>query len=309
MISPRILQSINSQYHQHAHRNLYYQGTASVLPWTRLTCELLTDCPEEILALEDTHKSREVVSYLTMQARQAFCHTNQYLDISTAHTDSLQQVYARLVEDIIGAVKDRRIDEAILSARHSVRLREWLRASNPFTEKAFAVAGRQLEPVVCAEYEATLQLEVLQLNTSSITGPLLDIGCGPEAYLVKYLRSQGIQAYGVDRFIAAPAAFLQVGDWLDFSLPPGYWGTIVSNLSFSNHFLHHHHRNSPECARYARKYMEILQALRPGGSYHYAPSLPMMEVYLPASQYTVSNIPVTAHFSATVVTKKATVEE
>ncbi|RBL90829.1 hypothetical protein DF182_30815 [Chitinophaga flava] len=303
------MQSIDSQYHQHAHRNLYYQGSAAVLPWTRFTRELLTDCPEEILALEDTHKSREIVSYLTMQARKAFCHTNQYLDISTTHTDSLQQVYARLVEDIIGAVKDRRVDETILSARHSARLREWLRTSNPFTEKTFAVAGRQLEPVVCAEYEAVLQLEVLQLNTSGIKGPLLDIGCGPQAYLVKYLRSQGIEAYGVDRFIATPAAFLQVGDWLDFSLSPGYWDTIVSNLSFSNHFLHHHHRNSPDCARYAHKYMEILQALRPGGSYHYAPSLPMVEEYLPASQYTIRNIPVTAHFSATVVTKKATAEE
>jgi hypothetical protein len=117
------------------------------------------------------------------------------------------------------------------------------------------------------------------------------------------LRQQGVAAYGVDRFIASPEPYLKAGDWPDVALPAGQWGTIVSNLSFSNHFLHHHYRNSADCTRYAVKYMEILRALRPGGSYHYAPSLPMVEKYLSPAEFRRTTLPVTGPYSCTIITK------
>ncbi|MBC9910267.1 class I SAM-dependent methyltransferase [Chitinophaga varians] len=301
MISALIRQSIDCQYQQHARHNFFYPGND--IAWTDVTRRLTTDGAPEILALRDADKATAVVDYLTNSARRTFCAVNQYFDMATANTNALREVYTALVEDMVTAASIGCFREAQLTARHTKRLQRWLQRTHPFLETHYANAGAQLEPVVCAEYAAALQLNVLRLDPATLMGPVLDIGCGPQAALVRLLRQQGIAAYGVDRFIASPEVYLKAGDWLDFVLPAGSWGTIVSNLSFSNHFLHHHHRNSPDCARYAVKYMEILRALRPGGRYHYAPSLPMVEKYLSPEEFTVSTTPVTAQFSGTVVTR------
>lgn len=301
MISALIRQSIDCQYQQHACHNFFYPGNK--IAWTQVTRRLATDGVPEILALRHADRAAEVVDYLTAGARRAFCDANQYLDVASDNTTALREVYAALVHDMVTAAASGNLYEAQLTARHTGRLQQWLHRTNPFFEALYANTGAQLKPVVCAEYAAALQLNVLRLDPAALKEPVLDIGCGPQAGLVRLLRQQGLAAYGVDRFIASPEPYLKTGDWLDFSMPAGYWGTIVSNLSFSNHFLHHHHRNSPDCTRYAAKYMEILRSLRPGGSYHYAPSLPMVEKYLSPAEFMVSSLPVTAQFSCTVVTK------
>nr|WP_295870267.1 class I SAM-dependent methyltransferase [uncultured Chitinophaga sp.] len=301
MISALIRQSIDDQYQQHARHNLFYPG--SQIAWTQATRRLATDRRQDILALHDAGRAAEVVDYLTAGARRAFCTVNQYIDVAAANTTALREVYAALVQDMVQGALSGQPEEAAVTARHTRRLQQWWRHTHPFYETHYAHAGAQLTPIVCAEYAAALQLRVLRLDTATLKGPVLDIGCGPQAALVQLLRRQGITAYGVDRFIASPTPYLKVGDWLDFSLPAGHWGTIISNLSFSNHFLHHHHRHSPDCSRYAAKYMDILRALRPGGSYHYAPSLPMVEKYLSPDEFMVTCAPVTAEFSCTVVTR------
>ncbi len=301
MISNLIRHSIDCQYQQHARHNFFYPGNE--IGWTAVTRRLTTEGVPEILALRDADKAAEVVDYLTGSARRTFCEVNQYFDMAAANTAALKEVYVALVEDIVAAATSGSFHETLLTARHTRRLQRWLQRTHPFFETYYSQAGAQLKPVVCAEYAATLQLDVLQLDLATLKEPVLDMGCGTQAALVRLLRQQGIAAYGVDRFIATPEAYLKTGDWLDFVLPSGYWGTIVSNLSFSNHFLHHHHRNSPDCTRYAAKYMEMLRALRPGGSYHYAPSLPMVEKYLSPEEFIVRTIPVTARFSCTIVTR------
>lgn len=58
------------------------------------------------------------------------------------------------------------------------------------------------------------------------------------------------------------------------------WGTIVSNLGFSNHFNHHNLREDGNFIKYAKTYMNILYSLKPGECFHYAPDLPFIEKYL-----------------------------
>ncbi|NML39206.1 class I SAM-dependent methyltransferase [Chitinophaga sp. G-6-1-13] len=301
MISALIRHSIDGQYQQHARHNFFYPGNE--IAWSPFTRRLVREGAPEILALRDAGRTTEVVDYLTAGARRAFCEVNQYFDMAAANTSALREVYIALVDDMVAAAVSGSFREAQLTARHTRRLQQWLQHTHPFFETYYTNADAQLKPVVCAEYAAALQLNVLQLDLATLKEPVLDIGCGAEARLVRLLQQQGVAAYGVDRFIAAPEAYLKAGDWLDFVLPAGHWGTIVSNLSFSNHFLHHHHRNSPDCARYAAKYMEVLRALRPGGSYHYAPSLPMVEKYLSPGEFRVRTMPVTARFSCTIVTR------
>ena len=121
----------------------------------------------------------------------------------------------------------------------------------------------------------------------NLAQPVLDLGCGKPAQLVTYLRDHGIEAVGVDRLVDQ-APYLIRSDWLSFELPPRTWGTIISHMAFSNHFIFQHLYKYGQGADYARRYMAILNALKPGGSFYYTPGLPFIETYLPADQYTVT---------------------
>ena len=65
-------------------------------------------------------------------------------------------------------------------------------------------------------------------------------------------------------------------------------------MALSIHFLHHHLRPDGHPDRYAQKYMDVLQALRPSGRFIYAPGLPFIESLLPRNRYLVEKRPVTA---------------
>jgi hypothetical protein len=47
--------------------------------------------------------------------------------------------------------------------------------------------------------------------------------------------------------------------------------------------------------------MELLAALAPGGSYHYAPSLPFIEEYIPNRDFTISRERINGEYSRTIV--------
>ena len=141
------------------------------------------------------------------------------------------------------------------------------------------------EPV-CSTYSPAFQLEILHLAGDPLPGPVLDVGCGPAGELVAELREQGIPAAGVDRDAQALPGLLRA-DWFDFPLEAGTWGLIISHMAFSVHFLHHHVRPDGQPEAYARRYMALLGALRPGGRLCYTPGLPFMEALLPPERYTV----------------------
>lgn len=146
---------------------------------------------------------------------------------------------------------------------------------------------------VCSEYSPALQLSLLQTEPEHMLEPILDLGCGEEAHLVHYLRERGKLAFGLDRLVAA-GSYLLKADWLDYPLEQHAWGTIISHMGFSNHFLHHHLRRNGHPERYARRYMEILGALRPGGSFVYTPGVPFVEDLLPQDAYAVQRFTLSA---------------
>jgi hypothetical protein len=119
------------------------------------------------------------------------------------------------------------------------------------------------------------------MDVATLIEPVLDVGCGSQSYLVHHLRSMGLDAYGLDRDVES-APFLINLDWLHFSFGVCCWGTIVSHMAFSNHFLFHHQYVYGIPEHFAYKYKEMLDALRVGGMMYYAPSLPFIEQVLPA---------------------------
>jgi SAM-dependent methyltransferase len=117
--------------------------------------------------------------------------------------------------------------------------------------------------------------------------PILDIGCGVKGELVRFLREKGFVAYGFDRFVKDTPDLINA-DWLEFPFEEQQWGTIISNLGFTNHFMHHHLRNDGNFIGYAKRYMEILDALKPGGTFIYAPDLPFIERYLDREKFRIT---------------------
>jgi len=163
--------------------------------------------------------------------------------------------------------------------------------------------GEPIVPKIAACYNYSFQLALFELDPSLIMPPCLDIGCGPEAPLVEYLRTSGIEAFGVDRYIDRRADYLLSIDWLDLDLGVDTWGAVVSHMAFSNHFIHHYSCNDAEQYRYARLFRAILDSLKPGGAFHYAPSLPFIERHIDRRCFTVSHHTAPAGLEATSIYK------
>lgn len=155
-----------------------------------------------------------------------------------------------------------------------------------FVRERLGTAARE---VTCAEYSPALQLSVLGIETKQLLPPVLDIGCGPGAALVRHLRTQGIDAEGLDR--DAPPDVATRGDWLTHHYGRRAWGAVLSHQAFSLHFLHHHLKSGDTAYAYAHAYMAIVRALAVGGRFLYAPGLPFIEALLEPAVYRVHRLP------------------
>jgi hypothetical protein len=177
----------------------------------------------------------------------------------------------------------------LLQRAHLNRLTEWIVNSNAFVKALNSPDISEIVEVACAEYSALLQLRLLQIDLTTIKEPVLDIGCGEHAKLVTWLRALNIDTRGIDRLADEVHTYLSRVNWFEYDFHPEAWGTIIANNSFSLHFSHHNERQDGDFAAYAKKYMDILASLSPGGTFYYAPSLPFIEQYLPAEKYRVTN--------------------
>ena len=236
-----------------------------------------------------------LTAFLVAQTVKLFEGRNQFIAIDAESQRTLVSIYRRHLGGFLAAVKasDGRGDlagqlagvETVLHADLAACVHE-LSTCNP--GRAFVLS----EPA-SGRYTPEGQLRVLGLEPGALCEPVLDLGCGGGAGLVRYLQARGVKAIGVDRDLG-PGNGLMNADWLDTPLGSACWGTIISHMAFSLHFLHHHLRPGGEAGRYARRHMEILRAVAPGGSFVYAPGLPFIEELLPPSQYEVTRTPIAA---------------
>ncbi len=269
--------SINKQISFNQGKNLFVAGDDQSISFIEQTVNAASRIGEVDKATEAL-----LIDYATDMALQEFCRVNQYYSFDAKAKALLRDLYVLLFSEI----REQGIELAQVSKNHFNRLREWLKLTNPFSEIIYTSEGATIEATACSEYSAALQLELLQLDIEDLIEPVLDIGCGKQGMLVNYLREAGIEAYGIDRF-AAGLQYAESLDWLEYPYGVMCWGTITSNLGFSNHFKHHHLRNDGKYIDYARKYIEILRSLKVGGSFHYAPGIPFIEQYLNPLEYRV----------------------
>lgn len=225
-----------------------------------------------------------IITMLSDNARRFIKRNNQFVVANSAIRDVFAVVYTQWLTSLFHAIDDthRPLPEALraMLTQHRLTLRESVIALG------LAPHGNAAGPL-CREYSPELQIAMLHLDAWGITSPLLDLGCGEQAWLVRALRRRHVQALGLDAFAPADAFYLMRGNWLATALGHARWGTIVSHMAFSHHFLHHHLTGSEDSVAYARRYMDVLAALQPGGCFIYTPGLPFIEDVLPRERFQV----------------------
>jgi hypothetical protein len=264
------LDNIDKQLAFNKGKNLFYNGIINSLRFSPETIDALGQ-----ISKIDIDSENLLIDNLTDRVLQEFCEFNQYCTFDGNSKKALREIYVELFSNI----KNRSLSIDSTAKNHYASLIKWLQKTNPFTEEIYKSKNEIIDPLACSEYSPEIQAEILQIDSRQIIEPVLDIGCGKKANLVMYLRQNGIEAYGFDRFVIENS-FLARSDWFEFEYNRKKWGTVISNLGFSNHFVHHHLRYDGSFIDYAKLYMEILNSLMLGGSFYYAPDLPFVEQYL-----------------------------
>jgi len=242
--------------------------------------------------LDDPESSRGLVNEFVRSSLEFTYNNNQYVHLNQEEQDRLLKMYTaylRGMKTVLAEARDFPEFERNFSGLVKEHFNDLSRNISRFFDREPGWQVQEniiLKQVVCSEYSPDFQLKLLGMDARELMPPVLDIGCGKQGILVKYLQSLGFQAMGVDR-IVDPAPGLHEADWFDLEFKPDSWGTVISHMAFSNHFLFHHRYKNGSPDRYARMYMRILNGLKMGGSFIYSPGLPFIEQYLPPEKFTI----------------------
>ncbi len=211
-----------------------------------------------------------------------FIKVNQFINFVQEDNLKLKQLYNRLFDKVINlSEQDFITTENILNLfhQHYEDIKTFLLNTNSKSLFKKYEDSPIILDIKCEEYSPRMQLDILDINMTDLIEPIIDIGCGEQAYLVHYLRDMGIEAYGLDRNIEENEYLVNV-NWFEEKLKANTYGTVISHMAFSNHFLHHHVRIDGQYKKYIEKYMEILNSLKIGGMFIYAPNIPVIETLI-----------------------------
>lgn len=253
---------------------------------------VLSNRAEVATVLADPEKRERLARIFVEETLRYSYENNQFIHFDAMEKKIFESIYRVYIDAIRNAVETSPDLEGLKTSMSTVisdhfqRLRANI--TRFFDPQAVYNIRENLvfQKAVCSEYSPEFQLKLMGVDPGSLLGPVLDIGCGQSGNLVKYLNSIGLKAHGADRLVDADP-LLTAGDWFDLPLEPESWGTIISHMAFSNHFLFHHHYRNGEPDRFARLYLKILESLKPGGSFIYSPGLPFIERFLPAEKYRI----------------------
>lgn len=211
--------------------------------------------------------SREVADSVADQAQEI----NQYVHADAASRRALASIYEESGHLLRTASHRGRDPRELLRHTHLPRVGAWVSGLYPRRLREALASSPAVGVVPCHEYSAGLQAQVLRLQACDLRGPLLDVGCGREAALVRHLRAAGVDAWGCDRNAPEGPTFTRC-DWFDYPFGPPAWQCITAHLSVGNHWEHAQLHARGQLPRWERLLRVMLGALRPGGALLVAPA-------------------------------------
>jgi hypothetical protein len=292
---PRINKALQQQLDLNRTKNLLYAQLNQIIeidPDFLAALEDLLASDKRSPAEQSQPDNSAIAAHLLLERLYAI---NQFLQVDEQQVRELESIYRRTWQRIV-TTQDIR---ATLRDYHYPELANWIARLYPQDFREQLRTSPTIGHVICAEYSPQLQIDLLKLDLSAIPQPVLDIGCGGTAGLVRHLRALQIESYGIDRQIEKAETYLQQLDWFEYEFEPETWGTLISNMAFTNHLLYAYHHDSAQLESYLRKFKDIIAALAIGGSFHYAPSLPFVEQRLAATVYRVERSAVVTDISLT----------
>lgn len=241
---------------------------------------------------------REIAGYLSnadhIEALVQYCihatksytyQRNQFINYTGLYDELLHTEYADFLSKLKAVLQAPSSFESYQSActaalkEHHERLRLILSSYCVSALPSELRNNPLLSNVPSDQYSAQFQVRLLNMELPSLMEPILDVGCGESGGLVHYLRSQSLEASGIDRLAPAGPHFSQA-DWFEFDYGQRRWGTITAHQSLSTHFIHAHINGTKQADEFARLYMKLLSSLQVGGAFYYAPGLPFIEEHL-----------------------------
>ncbi len=244
---------------------------------------------DKIIEAMNTDEYSNVINKLARSFMTNIAKGTKASNFTKEECNAILEIYHRLIENI----SDRNKGYEEIAKEHFIAVRNYI---TYFTEERVNSENRK------TGYSPKFVLDILAVNDNEMNGKVLDIGCGKDATVVKYLREKGIDAYGLD-MECEDSGCTEQEDWLIKEYPADTYSLILSNLSFSKHFndANHEENNDEECFEYAKAYMSILNSLKVGGTWHYVPSVTFIEEMLPEDKFEVINTFINENVMRTVV--------
>jgi hypothetical protein len=261
----------------------------------------LTALEEVLAAPKQQVQAQELAELAATALIERVFSINQFIQVSRADRESLISIYLTTWQKIL----ETRDIENNLRDFHYPLLAEWIGKLYPGSFKAALASHSKIGKVVCQSYSVELQIDLLNLEITSLKQPVMDIGCGKEALLVEYLRGKGIEAFGLDRSLHEKKDYLIEGDWLNHAFEGNRWGTVLSHMALTNHFAYAKKFDSDRALRYMTKYGEVLNSLQLKGSFVYAPGAIALELTVDRNKFSVERFSIENGYGMTRVLKFA----
>jgi hypothetical protein len=222
---------------------------------------------------------------------------NQFIHFDHEALNDLEEIYQGFY---IALLKGQNRQGTINS--HHGKLKEFLIRTNPFLKTINSNEEKRVKTFLCREYSSGFQLDLFNIKMQDIIAPVLDVGCGEHAHLVSFLNDHGITAIGIDRKTTRRRHTIEC-DWFDFNFEEKKYGIVFSNNAFSIHFINAFNTNQ-NIPIYTRLFFKILNSLKEGGCFCYAPSITFIEQYVNEDEYVVSYLKVHENFNMTKILRK-----
>lgn len=226
-------------------------------------------------------EQRDLQNYWIQKLKKSFISKifdyNQYINLPIDYAEKVKKLYLNFANNLLAILKKDLGPEqtfqllSVLTKEHYKSLLETVSWLNKIVNEDNYNKNIIDTSVVCKEYSANFQIAFLAIDITDLKQPILDLGCGSDANLVKYFINRGYDTFGLDRNLAMTDKHLIPTDWFNFTFKKNFWGTIISHMAFSNHFIFNHHYIHGKPELYARCYMSILSSLKPNASFYYSP--------------------------------------
>ena len=271
-----IKNAIDKQIEENVNLNLLYENIEDILHVDKSFSDVFT-----LLCDSGFENLEHITDYTVNKTISAIYSINQFIHITAELKQELYNIYKESWETLDSDFPE----QSILN--HHKRLSKWISKLYPSDFVAVLRTKNQIGSVVNAQYSADFQMKLLGLEIENLMEPIIDIGCGSQANLVRHISKQKDDVLGIDRKIDYKSVHTKEIDWLEFDFAPSFYGTIIANMSFSNHLVYHMQNKTEHLQTFISKYMEILASIKKGGVFVYAPSLPFIEEKLNRARYSV----------------------